>query len=134
MWTILLVHLWEGHPSAIATPLMTMEYPPIPLTLGSLPVGGIVAEGIKVTGVEVTPMELAPSRGDERKRMGFLVRSKYPYLGARRVILMMWPMPSGSEPAVSCIIMITMRIPTSCPWWCHLSQEMHWMCLTGHEV
>ena len=51
----------------------------------------------------------------ERKRMGSLVRSRSLNLGARRVILTMWPMPLGSGPIVSLIIMNTMRIPTSCP-------------------
>ena len=56
------------------------------------------------------------SGGGIRKRMDFLVRSKSPNLGARRVILMMWPMPLGSGPSVSPTIMIIMRIPISCPW------------------
>ena len=78
-----------------------------------------MAEEIEVTGVVVTPMRLSPLEGGERKRMDFLVRSKYSNLGARRVILMMWPMPLGSGPTVSLTIMTTMKIPTSCPWWCH---------------
>ena len=65
-----------------------------------------------------TPMRLSPPEGGERKRMDFLVRSKYPNLGARRAILMMWLTPLGSGPIVSLIIVNTMRIPTSCPWWC----------------
>ena len=73
------------------------------------------AEEIEVIEVVVTPMRLSPPEGGERKRMDFLVRSKYPNLEARRVILMMWPMPLGSGPIVSLIIMNTMRIPTSCP-------------------
>ena len=46
----------------------------------------------------MTPMRLSPPEGDERKRMDFLVRSKSLNLEARRVILMMWPMPLGSGP------------------------------------
>ena len=50
----------------------------------------MVVEEVEVTGVVVTPMKLSPPEGGERKRMDFLVRSKYLNLGARRVILMMW--------------------------------------------
>ena len=77
------------------------------------------AEEVEVTEVVVTPMKLTPPEGGERKRMDFLVRSKSPNLGARRVILMMWPTPSGSGPVVSPTIVTTMMILTSCPWWCH---------------
>ena len=63
----------------------------------------------------VTPMRLSPLEGDERKRMDFLVRFKSLNLEARRVILMMWPMPLGSGPIVSLITVTIMRIPTSCP-------------------
>ena len=60
----------------------------------------MVAEEIEVTGVVVTQMRLSPPEGGERKRMDFLVRSKYPNLGAKRAILMMWPTPLGSGPIV----------------------------------
>ena len=80
------------------------------------PAGGVGAEEVEVAGAAVTPMELAPLGGCIRKRMDFLVRSKYPNLGARRVILMIWPMPLGSGPAVSPTIVIIMRILISCPW------------------
>ena len=89
--------------------------PLIPLPLRSHFVRGVVAEEIEVTGVVVTPMRLSPPEGGERKRMGSLVRSRSPNLGARRVILMMWPTPLGSGPIASLIIVNTMRIPTSCP-------------------
>ena len=46
-------------------------------------------EEVKVTGVVVTPMKLTPLERGARKRMDFLVRSKYPNLVARRDILMM---------------------------------------------
>ena len=97
---------------------MMTGYPLIPPSLISPFAGGVGAEEVEVTGVVVTLMKPAPLEGGERKRMDFLVRSKSPNLGARRVILMMWPMPLGSGPAVSPTIMTTMRILTSCPWWC----------------
>ena len=93
-----------------------MGYPLIlPSQIGPF-AGGVGAEEVEVAGVVVTPLELAPLGGGVRKRMDFLVRSKSPNLGARRVILMMWPMPLGSGPAVSPTIVIIMRIPISCPW------------------
>ena len=80
------------------------------------PAGGMGVQGAKVAGVVVTLMALTPLGEDERKRMDFQVRSRSPNLEARRAILMMWPVPSGSGPAASRTIMITMRIRTSCPW------------------
>ena len=80
------------------------------------PAGGMGAEEVEVAGVVVTPMELASLGGGIRKRMDFLVRSKFPNLGARKVILMMWLMPLGSGPTVSPTIVIIMRILISCPW------------------
>ena len=110
-----LVHLWEGHSPTTATPLMRKGYPLIPLSLGSPFIRGIGSGEIEVTGVVVTLMRLSPREGGERKRMGSLVRSRSPNLGARRVMLMMWPMPLGSGPIASLIIVNTVRIPTSCP-------------------
>ena len=113
---LLLAHLWEGHLPATVNPLTMMGYPLIlPSQIGPS-AGGMGAEEVKVAGVVVTPMELAPLGGGIRKRMDFLVRSKSLNLGARRVILMMWPMPLGSGPAVSPTIVIIMRILISCPW------------------
>ena len=80
------------------------------------PAGGMGVEGAAAAGAAVTPMVLTPPGGGVRKRMDFQVRSRYPNLEARRAILMMWPVPSGSGPAVSHTIVITMRICTSCPW------------------
>ena len=80
------------------------------------PTGGMGVGGAEVARVVVTPMSLAPLGEDVRKRMDFQVRSRYPNLKARRAILMMWPAPSGSGPAASHTIVITMRIHTSCPW------------------
>ena len=114
-WELLLVHLWEGHPSTTATPLMRKGYPLIPLPLGSHFIRGMVAEEIEVTGVVVIPMRLLPLEGGGRKRMGSLVRFRSRNLGARRVILMVWPTPLGNGPVALCIIANTMRIPTSCP-------------------
>ena len=114
-WAVPLVHLWEGHSSTTTTPLMREGYPLMPLPLGSHFVRGMVAEEIKVPRVVVIPMRLLPPEGGGRKRMGSLVRSRSQNLGARRVILMMWLMPLGNGPIALCIIMNTMRIPTSCP-------------------
>ena len=112
----LLAHWWEGHLSATTNPLTMMGYPLIPPSRISPFARGMGAEEVKVAGMVVTPVELAPLERGVRKRMDFLVRSKYLNLGARRVILMMWPMPLGSGPTVSPTIMIIMRILISCPW------------------
>ena len=111
-WALPLVHLCERHSSTTATPLMRKGYPLIPLPLGSPFVRGMVAEEIKVTGVVVIPMRLLPLEGGRRKRMGSLVRSRSQNLGARRVILVMWPTPLGNGPIALHIITNTMRIPT----------------------
>ena len=98
---LLLAHLWEGHLPATANPLTMMGYPLIlPCQIGPS-AGGMGAEEVEVARVIVTPMELAPLGGGIRTRMDFLVRSKSPNLGARRVLLMMWSMPLGSGPTVS---------------------------------
>ena len=110
-----LVHLWEGHSPTTITPLMRKGHPLIPLPLRSHFVGGMVAEEIEVTRVVVILMRLLPPEGGGRKRMGSLVRSRSWNLGARRVILMMWPTPLGNGPVALHIIVNTMRIPTSCP-------------------
>ena len=113
---LLLTHLWEGHSQAIANPLMMMEYPQIcPSPIGPLE-GGVGAEEAEVAGAVVTLMGLAPLGGDVRKGMDFQVKSRFQNLEARRAMLMMWPVPLGSGPAVSHTIMITMKIHTSCPW------------------
>ena len=111
-----LAHLGEGCPSAIITPQMMIGCPPIPLSRTGPFAGGAEVEEIKITRVVVTPMIPAPLEGGKRKRMDFLVRPKSPNLVARKDILMMWPMPLGSGPAVSPTTMIIMRTPTSCPW------------------
>ena len=93
-----------------------MRYPPIPPSQISLPAGGMEIGGAEVARAVVTLMALTPLGEDIRKRMDFQVRCRSPNSEARRAILMMWQVPSGSGPAASCIIMITMRIRTSCPW------------------
>ena len=95
-------------------PLMRKGYLQIPPPLRSHFIRDGVAEEGEVTKVVVTPMRLSHPEGDERKRIDFLVRSKSLNLEVRRVILMMWPMPSGSGLIVSLITMTIMRIPTSC--------------------
>ena len=87
LWVLLLTHPWKGHSPVTANPLTTMGYPLI-----------------------------LPSQEDVRKRMDFQVKSRSPNSEARRATLMMWLAPSGSGPAASPTIVITMRIRTSCPW------------------
>ena len=113
---LMLAHLWEGHLSATTNPLMMMGYPLIPPSQIGPSAGSVGAEEVEVAGVVVTPMELAPLERGVRKRMDFLVRSKSPNLGVRRVILMMWLTPLGSGPTVSLTIVIIMKILISCPW------------------
>ena len=62
-----------------------------------------------------TLMALAPLGEGIRKRMDFRVRSRFLNSGARKAILMMWPVPSSSGLAASRTIVIIMRIHTSCP-------------------
>ena len=112
----LLTHLWEGHSQAIANPLMMMGYPRIRPSLMGPPEGGVGAEEAEVARVVVTLMGLAPLEEGITKRMDFQVKSIFLNLEARRAMLMMWPAPLGSGPAVSCTIVTTMRILTSCPW------------------
>ena len=109
--------MWDGHSQISANPLMMMGYLRIhPSPMGP-PEG---AEEAEVAGTVVTLMGPAPLGGDVRKRMDFQVKSRFPNLEARRAMLMMWLAPLGSGPTVSHIIMITMRIHTSCPWLCPL--------------
>ena len=116
LWVLLLTHLWEGHSQATAYPLMMTGYPQIhPFPMGP-PEGGVGAEEAEVARVVVTLMGHASLGADGRKRMDFQVKSRSPNLEARRAMLMMWPVPLGSGPAVSHTIMTTMSILTSCPW------------------
>ena len=95
---------------------MTMGYPLIPPSQIEPPIGGVGAEGAAVAGVAVILMVLTPLGEGARKRMDFRVRSRFLNSEARKAILMMWPVPSGSGLAASHTIVITMRIHTSCPW------------------
>ena len=74
------------------------------------------SRGSQKVEVAATPMIRAPPEGDERRRMDFLVKSRFPNLVVRRDILMMWRTPLGSGPTVSLTTTITMRIPTSSLW------------------
>ena len=113
---LLPTHLWEVYSQAIVNPLMMTEYPWIHPSQMGPPEGGVGAEGAEVAGVVATLMGLTPLGGDVRKRMDFQVKSRFPNLEARRAMLMMWLVPLGSGPTVSHTIVITMRIPISCPW------------------
>ena len=95
---------------------MMTGYPRIPPLQIEPLIGGVGAKGATVAIVAVTLMALAPLGEGVRKRMDFRVRSRFLNSEARKAILMMWPVPSGSGLAASHTIMITMRIHTSCPW------------------
>ena len=116
LWVVMPTHLWEGHSQVITNLLMMMGYPRIRPSQMDPPEGGVGAEEAKVAGVVVTLMGPAPLGKDRRKRMDFQVKSRSPSSEARRAMLMMWLAPLGSGSAVSSTIVITMRIPTSCPW------------------
>ena len=119
LWVLLLIHLWEDHSQAITNPLMMTGYPRIRPSQMDPPKGGVGAEEAEVAGVVVTLTGPAPLGEDVRKRMDFQVKSRSLSSEAKRAMLMMFPVPLGSGPTVSPTIMITMRILTSCPWWCH---------------
>ena len=91
-------------------------YPRIRPSQTDPPEGGMGAEEAKVARVVVTRIGPAPLGVDVRKRMDFQVKSRSPSSEARRAMLMMWPAPLGSGPAVSLTIVITTRILTSFPW------------------
>ena len=109
-------HRWGGRPSVILYLQGTREHLVMPLITTGLLVRGVEVEGVERAEVAVTPMICAPLEGDERRRMDFLVKSRFPNSVVRRDILMMWLTPLGSGPAVSLTTTITMRIPTSCLW------------------
>ena len=112
LWVVLSTHLWEGHSQAITNPQMMTGYPRIHPSQMDPPEGGGGAEEAEVARVVVTLMGPAPLGEDVRKRMDFQVKSRFRNLEARRAMLMMWLVPSGSGPTVSPTIMITMRILT----------------------
>ena len=109
-------HRWEGRPSIILSLQGTREHLVMPLIATGLFVRGVEVEGVEKVEVAATPMIRAPPEGDKRRRMDFLVKSRFPNLVVRRDILTMWLMPLGSGPTVSLTTVITMRIPTSCLW------------------
>ena len=90
-------------------------YPLIPLLQTEPPTGGVGAEGAAAAIAAVTPMALTPLGEGIRKRMDFRVRSRFLNSEARKAILMMWLVPSGSGLAASRTIVIITRIHTSCP-------------------
>ena len=92
------------------------EHLVMPLIMTGLLVRGMEVEGVKRAEVAATPMIRAPPEGDKRRRMDFLVKSRFLNLVVRRDILMMWLTPLGSGLAVSLTTAITMKIPTSCLW------------------
>ena len=103
----LLVHLWEGHSQAITNPLMMTGYLQMPPSPIGPPEGGVGTGEAEVAGVVVTLMGPTPLGEDVRKRMDFQVKSRSPNLEAKRAMLMMWPAPLGSGPAVSPTIVMT---------------------------
>ena len=88
----------------------------MPLIMTGPFAGGMEVEGVERAEVAAIPMTHAPPEGGKRRRMDVLVRSRFLNSVVRRDIPMMWPTPLGSGPAVSLTTVITMRIPTSCPW------------------
>ena len=79
-------------------------------------VEGVGAGGATVAIMAATLMALAPLGEGVRKRMDFRVRSRFLNSEARKAMLTMWLVPSGSGLAASRTMVITMRIHTSCPW------------------
>ena len=73
----------EGCPLVILSLQMMTEHPVMPLIMTGLFVGGVEVEAVKRAEVA------APPEGGERRRMDFLVRSRFPNLVVRRDILMM---------------------------------------------
>ena len=116
LWALCPAHQWEGHPSVILSLQGMREHLVMPLITTGLLVRGMEVEGVERAEVAATPMIRAPPEGAKRRRMDFLVKSRFPNLVVRRDILMMWLTPLGSGPTVSLTTAITMRIPTSCLW------------------
>ena len=95
---------------------MMIGYPRIPPLQIEPLIGGVEAVGAAVAIVAVTLMALTPLGQGIRKRMDFRARSRFLNSEARKAILMMWLVPSGSGLTASHTIVITMRIHTSCLW------------------
>ena len=84
LWALLLAHLWEGHLSATANPLMMMGYPLIlPSQIGPS-TGGVGAEEVEVARVVVTPMEHAPLGGRHKKKDRFSSKIQIPEFGGKK--------------------------------------------------
>ena len=61
----------------------------MPPIVTGLFIRGVEVEGVRKAGVAVTLMIHAPQEGGERRRMDFLVKSRFLNLVVRRDILMM---------------------------------------------
>ena len=116
LWALYPVHRLEGRLSITHSCRRTREHLVMPPTETGLFIRGVEVEGVRKAEVAVTLMIHAPQEGGKRRRMDFLVKSRFLNSVVRRDILMMWPMPSGSGPSASLTTAITMRIPTSCLW------------------
>ena len=107
-------HWWGGRLSVISSLQRMREHLVMPPIVTDPFIGGMEVEGVGKAKVAVTLMIHTPPVGGKRRRMDFLVKSRFLNLVVRKDILMMWLMPLGSGPTVSLTTMITMRIPTSC--------------------
>ena len=116
LWALCPAHQWEGLPSVILSLQGTREHLVMPLITTGLFVRGVEVEGVERAEVAATPIIHSSPEGGKRRRMDFLVKSRFPNLVVRRDILTMLLMPLGSGPTVSLTTLITMRIPTSCLW------------------
>ena len=110
------VHHREGCLSTTHSRCRMRQHLVIPPTMTGLFVRDVEVEGVGKAKVAVTLMIHAPQGGGKRRRMDFLVKSRFLNSVVRRDILMMCLMPLGSGPSVSLTTTITMRIPTSCLW------------------
>ena len=115
-WALCPVHLWEGRLSITHSRRRMREHLVMPPIVTGLFARGVEVEGVGEAEVAVTLMIHAPLEGGKRRRMNFLVKSRFLNLVVRRHIPMKWLMPLGSGPGVSLTTTITMRIPTSCLW------------------
>ena len=110
------VHQWEGRLFTTHSHQKMRVHLVMPPIATGLFIRGVEVGGCRKARVAVTLMIHTPREGGKRRRIDFLVKSRFLNSVLRRDILMMWPMPLGSGPDVSLITMITMRIHTSCLW------------------
>ena len=115
-WALCPVHQWEGRLFTTHSHQKMRVHLMMPAVMTGLLVRGVEVEGVRKAGEAATLMIHAPWEGGERRRMDFLVKSRFLNSVVRRDILMMWLTPLGSGPGVSLITAITMRIHTSCLW------------------